>query len=90
MTTVAEVMALDAAGGIHRKLKNAAKKDSVTIPDGGYVVIRFIADNPGLFKIQPHPSSHLTRSLSHFFFSSLALMEDEKAAIAGFVCMRFL
>lgn len=47
MTTVAEVQALDAAGGITRKLRNAAKKDTVSIPDGGYVIIRFTADNPG-------------------------------------------
>ena len=26
----------------------APLKDSVTIPAGGYVVIRFLADNPGL------------------------------------------
>ncbi|XP_053649062.1 uncharacterized protein [Cherax quadricarinatus] len=46
-TTVEEVKALDAAGGIKRKLKNPVKKDSVTIPDGGYTIVRFTADNPG-------------------------------------------
>lgn len=40
-------MALDAAGGISRKLTNAIKKDTVTIPDGGYTVVRFTANNPG-------------------------------------------
>ena len=38
--------ALDAAGGITHKLLNPIRKDSVTIPDGGYTVIRFTADNP--------------------------------------------
>ena len=44
-TTVAEVQELDAAGGITRKLENAILKDSLTIPDGGYTIIRFTADN---------------------------------------------
>ncbi|XP_050711720.1 uncharacterized protein LOC126995868 isoform X4 [Eriocheir sinensis] len=58
MTTVAEVKALDAAGGINRKLENAAKKDTVTIPDGGYVVIRFTADNPGWWLMHCHLLFH--------------------------------
>lgn len=46
-TTPEEVAALDASGGITRKLQDAVRKDTVTIPDGGYTIIRFTADNPG-------------------------------------------
>ena len=44
---MAQVAELDAAGGITRKLQDSIKKDTVTIPDGGYTIIRFTADNPG-------------------------------------------
>nr|XP_045603406.1 laccase-6-like [Procambarus clarkii] len=57
-TTLAEVKALEAAGGITRKLTNAVKKDSVTIPDGGYTVIRFTADNPGWWLMHCHLTFH--------------------------------
>lgn len=40
-------MDLDAAGGITRKLQDAVEKDTVTIPDGGFTIVRFTADNPG-------------------------------------------
>lgn len=40
-------MDLDNAGGLKRNLVNTIKKDTVTVPDGGYTVVRFTADNPG-------------------------------------------
>lgn len=57
-TTVAEVAALDAAGGITRRLENTVKKDTVTIPDGGYTIIRFTADNPGWWLMHCHLLFH--------------------------------
>lgn len=45
--TVNEIKELDAAGLIKRRLKNAPLKDTVTVPDGGYTIVRFYADNPG-------------------------------------------
>lgn len=43
-----EVKRLDAAGLIKRNLLNPPKKDTVTIPDGGFTIIRFHATNPGM------------------------------------------
>ena len=40
-------MALDRSGQLKRKLTKAPLKDTVTVPDGGYTIIRFKADNPG-------------------------------------------
>jgi len=34
-------------------------KDSVVVPDGGYVVLRFISDNPGIWSFHCHLSFHL-------------------------------
>ena len=48
-TTIEEVKALDKAGKIHRKLRDTIRKDDITIPDGGYTIIRFTADNPGIY-----------------------------------------
>lgn len=45
--TVAQVKEMDRQGLINRKLERAPLKDTVTIPDGGYTVLRFLADNPG-------------------------------------------
>lgn len=57
-TSLAEVAALDAAGGITRKLEDAVLKDTVTIPDGGYTIIRFTADNPGWWLMHCHLVFH--------------------------------
>lgn len=46
-TSVEEIKEMDRQGLIKRKLHNAAYKDTVTVPDGGYTVVRFHANNPG-------------------------------------------
>lgn len=45
--TLEQVKEYDARGFIKRKLDRAPIKDTVTVPDGGYTVVRFHADNPG-------------------------------------------
>lgn len=47
--TVDQVKALDRKGEIQRNLDRAPLKDTVTVPDGGYTVMRFYADNPGIY-----------------------------------------
>lgn len=39
-------------------LTRAPRKDTVVLPGGGYVVIRFVADNPGLWYIHCHQEMH--------------------------------
>lgn len=46
--TVEGVEALDEAGKIRRKLNNPVLKDTVAVPHGGFVILRFLAKNPGL------------------------------------------
>ena len=46
-TTVTEVKRLDGLGLLNRNLTKRAAKDTVTVPDGGYTIIRFHARNPG-------------------------------------------
>lgn len=45
--TVEKVKALDKRGAIRRNLDHAPLKDTVTVPDGGYTILRFYANNPG-------------------------------------------
>lgn len=45
--TLQEVKELDKLGRLKRKLVDSLQKDTVTVPDGGYTIVRFFADNPG-------------------------------------------
>ncbi|KAJ8298423.1 hypothetical protein KUTeg_024954 [Tegillarca granosa] len=52
-------MELDRQDRLPRNLnKTAVAKDSVTVPDGGYVIIRFHANNPGFWMLHCHISFH--------------------------------
>ncbi|XP_023312711.1 laccase-10-like, partial [Anoplophora glabripennis] len=44
--TVEEVQDRDRQGLIKRNLLDAPLKDTVTVPDGGYTIVRFVASNP--------------------------------------------
>lgn len=48
METVKE---LNKAGNITRNLKDPPLKDTVIVPDAGFTLIRFLADNPGYWLI---------------------------------------
>ncbi|RUS76214.1 hypothetical protein EGW08_016021, partial [Elysia chlorotica] len=54
-----ELTALDERGGIARNLHRPPRKDTVTIPDGGYTVVRFHADNPGMWLLHCHVEYHV-------------------------------
>lgn len=45
--TVDLIREMDANGLIARNFLDPPIKDTVSIPDGGYVVVRFLANNPG-------------------------------------------
>ncbi|XP_045762877.1 laccase-4-like [Maniola jurtina] len=67
MTTIEEVKAFDDAGLLKRNLKNAPLKDTVTVPDGGYTVIRFKADNPGYWLFHCHIEFHVEIGMALVF-----------------------
>ena len=46
-TSLEEVMTLDAKGKLQRQLTDPVAKDTVTVPDGGYTILRLHATNPG-------------------------------------------
>lgn len=57
--TVEQIQKLDEMGMIKRRLAGAPIKDTVTVPDGGYTVIRFLANNPGFWLMHCHIEFHV-------------------------------
>uniref|UniRef100_A0A7G3ARV2 Putative multicopper oxidase n=1 Tax=Lutzomyia longipalpis TaxID=7200 RepID=A0A7G3ARV2_LUTLO len=61
------VQELDRSGKLYRRLKGAPIKDTVTIPDGGYTIVRFRADNPGYWLFHCHIEFHAEIGMSLVF-----------------------
>ncbi|XP_070173598.1 uncharacterized protein [Littorina saxatilis] len=57
-TTLQAVKEMDARGEIKRNLRSPVLKDSVSVPDGGYTVLRFHANNPGVWLLHCHIEYH--------------------------------
>lgn len=53
-----QIQHLDATNAIKRRLSGAPIKDTVTVPDGGYTIIRFVANNPGFWLFHCHIDFH--------------------------------
>ena len=47
-----DIKTMDENGQLQRKLDRAILKDTVNVPNNGYTIIRFVADNPG----EPNPN----------------------------------
>ncbi|XP_063981169.1 uncharacterized protein LOC135164602 isoform X2 [Diachasmimorpha longicaudata] len=65
--TVDQIKELDAAGRIERRLDSAPIKDTVTVPDGGYTIVRFYADNPGYWLLHCHIEFHVEIGMAVIF-----------------------
>lgn len=66
-TTIDEVKEFDRQGLLKRNLKRPPIKDTVTVPDGGYTVIRFKADNPGYWLFHCHIEFHVEIGMGFVF-----------------------
>ncbi|XP_076766747.1 uncharacterized protein LOC143433334 [Xylocopa sonorina] len=65
--TVQRVKALDEKGNIRRNLDRAPLKDTVTVPDGGFTIVRFHAKNPGYWLFHCHIEFHAEVGMSLIF-----------------------
>ncbi|XP_026666521.1 laccase-1-like isoform X2 [Ceratina calcarata] len=65
--TVSRVKELDETGAIRRNLDRAPLKDTVTVPDGGYTILRFHANNPGYWLFHCHIEFHAEVGMSLIF-----------------------
>lgn len=52
------VKKLDQSGELKRNFDRPVIKDTVSMPKGGYVIVRFIADNPGFWLLHCHIDTH--------------------------------
>uniref|UniRef100_A0A1B6FJ43 Laccase n=1 Tax=Cuerna arida TaxID=1464854 RepID=A0A1B6FJ43_9HEMI len=61
------VKALDKANKLVRNLTNPAIKDTVTVPDGGYTILRVHASNPGYWLFHCHIEFHAEVGMALIF-----------------------
>ncbi|KAK4310942.1 hypothetical protein Pmani_017529 [Petrolisthes manimaculis] len=66
-TTLAKIKEMDALGLIERNFDHPPAKDTVTVPDGGYTIIRFWATNPGYWLFHCHISFHMEVGMGLIF-----------------------
>ena len=59
-------------------LDNPIKKDTVYVPPFGYVVLRFLADNEGIWKLHCHVLWHHSSGMS----MALQVLGDEQAGLS--------
>ncbi|KAK3604615.1 hypothetical protein CHS0354_027469, partial [Potamilus streckersoni] len=63
--TVKEVIEMDSAGQIPRILQNPMHKDTVMVHGGNtYTIIRFKADNPGIWFFHCHTDGHMQQGMA--------------------------
>ncbi|XP_064601859.1 uncharacterized protein LOC135467880 [Liolophura sinensis] len=65
--SVSDVENLEKEGKLKRNLINPPWKDTVHVPDGGYVIIRLIANNPGYWFFHCHVDSHMLQGMAMLF-----------------------
>ena len=53
-----DVKRMNNAGRIKRNLVDPIQKDTMPVPDGGFSIMRFKADNPGFWILHCHMSWH--------------------------------
>jgi hypothetical protein len=53
-----DIKDLDAAGMLPRNLDNPVFKDTIPVPRFGYTIMRFVADNPGIWLFHCHFDFH--------------------------------
>ncbi|CAF0713230.1 unnamed protein product [Brachionus calyciflorus] len=56
--SVEDIKKMDNEGKIYRSFDRPPIKDTVTVPVGGYTIIRFLADNPGTWMFHCHLDFH--------------------------------
>ena len=65
--TLDEVKRLDGEGKLERNFHHPPSKDSVIVPNRGYTIIRFNADNPGYWLFHCHLQFHSENGMGLVF-----------------------
>lgn len=86
---IEEIQELDRRGLIVRRLKDAPMKDTITVPDGGFTIIRFVADNPGWWLFHCHIEFHIEVGMALVF--KVGDVSEMKSAPSNFpMCSNYM
>lgn len=86
---IEEIQELDRQGRITRRLQNSPMKDTVTVPDGGFTIVRFVADNPGWWLFHCHIEFHIEVGMALVF--KVGDVSEMKAAPKNFpMCSNYM
>lgn len=61
------------------------RRDTVQVPENGYVVIKFLADNPGVWAFHCHIEWHLESGLAAVFIEAPNELQMMKLEVPPFV-----
>jgi hypothetical protein len=62
-----QVIELDKQGLLKRNLHTPPSRDTVSVPMNGYTIIRFVADNPGVWPLHCHIDVHSDMAMMMLF-----------------------
>ena len=62
-----DIKLMDQMGKLKRNLDAPPLKDTVTIPSGGYTIVRFHANNPGVWMLHCHIEFHMELGMMLIF-----------------------
>ncbi|XP_073992965.1 uncharacterized protein isoform X2 [Rhodnius prolixus] len=65
--TLADIKYRNENGLIPKKLENAPSKDTVSVPNNGFIVLRFVADNVGFWIFHCHVTNHMELGMALLF-----------------------
>ncbi|KAK3579382.1 hypothetical protein CHS0354_029684 [Potamilus streckersoni] len=68
----------------HLELKRAPRKDTIIVPTGGYVIIRFQADNPGVWYLHCHLENHNMEGMRMLIIESPEKIPPPPSAFSGY------
>lgn len=58
---------MDESNQIKRRLVGAPIKDTINVYNGGYTIVRFVADNPGFWTFHCHVEFHMEIGMAMTF-----------------------
>jgi L-ascorbate oxidase len=65
--TKSQVIELDRAGSLKRNFDMPTTRDTIAVPKHGYSIIRFVADNPGVWPLHCHIDFHSEMAMMMLF-----------------------
>ena len=68
-----------------RNVNNPCVRDTITVPGNGFTVIRFRADNPGIWMFHCHIEFHLQAGLAMIFVEAPDLIQSQIKVPQNFI-----